>query len=408
MADPALPLQVLENFIKNNGLTLNEADNTLPEVKQLIDLVSAEYGSDPNELIAYRFLYRGAVCLVIGPTGIGKSSFLMQLAIHLASGRGLFGIEPGLCYAGTGYRILLVQAENDEGDLAEMRDGVLRVCSDLTDEQKQRAQENIVVCTITDKTSDKFAKTLDALLTEDGNFDLVVVDPAFAYLGGDSNSQQVVSHFMRELLNPLLQKHKVGMLLAHHSNKPLRGKEKDGWAAGDFSYLGAGSAEWVNPARAALAIRSVGSDHVFELRAAKRGRRLRWEDAEGMTTNIKFIAHSEEPGVICWHEATEDEIEAAKAATSVGGGGGRTSKCTAQDASILVAMEPGKNQKDYVTKLAIDNDCSTSTAQNAINQAVALDLIMEQKSGRSKTYSLTETGALWTHKYTKGKTKDQN
>ena len=116
---------------------------------------------------------------------------------------------------------------------------------------------------------------------EEGPFDLVMVDPAFAYLGGDSNSQKDVSHFMRELLNPLLQRHQVGMLLAHHTNKPLRGKEKDNWEAGDFAYLGAGSAEWINPARAALAIRSLGSDSVFELRAAKRGKLLRWTGAEG-------------------------------------------------------------------------------------------------------------------------------
>ena len=67
---------------------------------------------------------------------------------------------------------------------------------------------------------------LDALLTEHGPFDIVIVDPAFAYLGGDSNSQKDVSHFMRELLNPLLQRHQVGLVLAHHTNKPLRGRKR--------------------------------------------------------------------------------------------------------------------------------------------------------------------------------------
>jgi hypothetical protein len=62
-----------------------------------------------------------------------------------------------------------------------------------------------------------------------------------AYLGGDSNSQKDVSHFMRELMNPLLQRHQVGMILAHHTDKPFRGKKKDHWEAGDYAYLGAGS-----------------------------------------------------------------------------------------------------------------------------------------------------------------------
>ena len=67
----------------------------LPAVMALSDLQTPIYGNDPNELIKHRFLYRGGIALVCGPTGIGKSSFLMQLAIYLAAGLALFGIEPG-------------------------------------------------------------------------------------------------------------------------------------------------------------------------------------------------------------------------------------------------------------------------------------------------------------------------
>ena len=136
------------------------------------------------------------------------------------------------------------------------------------------------------------------------------MDPAFAYLGGDSNSQKDVSHFMRELLNPLLQRHQVGLVLAHHTNKPLRGKEKDNWEAGDYAYLGAGSAEWINPARAALALRSIGSDSIFELRSPKRGKRLGWKDEYEQATVFQDAAHFREPGIICWRKADPDEVEA--------------------------------------------------------------------------------------------------
>lgn len=280
----------------------------LPPVRSLGDLRTPPKDNDPSELIQHRFLYRGGVCLLLGPTGVGKSSLLMQLAIHFALGKELFGIKPGSAYQTKGMRLLLVQAENDEGDLAEMRDGVLKGC-DLTDAEKTQATQRIVVSTIADRSGEKFALTLDALLTEHGPFDLALVDPAFAYLGGDSNSQKDVSKFMREMLNPLLQRHQVGLILAHHTNKPLRGKEKDTWTAGDFAYLGAGSAEWVNPARAALALRSIGSDTVFELRAAKRGRRLRWVDAAGQSTNAQYIAHDLEVGIICWRKANQAEVD---------------------------------------------------------------------------------------------------
>ncbi|NLF39381.1 AAA family ATPase [bacterium] len=143
----------------------------------------------------------------------------MQLAIHLAAGQALFGVEPGDTFTASGMKVLLLQAENDEGDLAEMRDGVLKGCDDLTPEKRERALSNIRVVTICDTVSDAFGITLDALISGRGPFDLVMVDPAFAYLGGDSNSQKDVSHFMRELLNPLVQKHRVGLLLAHHTNK---------------------------------------------------------------------------------------------------------------------------------------------------------------------------------------------
>jgi hypothetical protein len=58
-----------------------------------------------------------------------------------------------------------------------------------------------------------------------------------------------------------------------------------------------------------VALRSVGSHSVFELRAGKRGARLRWKEADGETTAYaRLIAHSKEAGVICWREADPDEI----------------------------------------------------------------------------------------------------
>jgi hypothetical protein len=60
----------------------------------------------------------------------------MQAASYWAVGKAFFGILPGEVFQKAGMRILLVQAENDEGDLAEMRDGVLVGCDDLTDEEK--------------------------------------------------------------------------------------------------------------------------------------------------------------------------------------------------------------------------------------------------------------------------------
>lgn len=366
------------------------APSCMPEVRRLADLQTPVYGNDPNELIKHRFLYRGGIALLAGPTGIGKSSFLLQFAIHFASGQSLFGIEPGDTFKVCGMKVLLIQAENDEGDLAEMRDGVVKGCEELTDEQRERALSNIQVVTICDRTGDAFGIALDRVLTEHGPFDLVMVDPAFAYLGGDSNSQKDVSHFMRELLNPLVQKHKVGLLLAHHTNKPLRGREKEGWSAGDYAYLGAGSAEWINPARAALAIRSLGSEDIFELRAVKRGRRLRWTDAQGQPTNARLIAHDKRPGVICWREA--DVLEAATVATKPAAKAGRPKVYQASDAVRMVKANPGETANEYGRLLAAELGCSPSEGKSLLDEAVVAGWLATRLDRGCRRYSVTEAG----------------
>ncbi len=359
-----------------------------PTVTALGDLRAPVYGNDPTELLKHRFLYRGAVCLLCGPTGVGKSALLMQAAIYWAVGKAFFGILPGEIYQKQGMRILLVQAENDEGDLVEMRDGVLAGCDDLTEEEKELARRRIGVRTVCDKCGEVFAAFLEVLLTENGPFDLVMVDPAFAYLGGDSNTQKDVSHFMRELLNPLLQKHQVGMVLAHHTNKPLRGKEKDNWEAGDFAYLGAGSAEWINPARAALAIRSIGSDSVFEFRAAKRGKRLRWQDANGNPTNAKLIAHDGRPGVICWHSATPAETEELETR----GKGGRRKQFDDFECVHVVLHRPRESQGFYVDLLAGSLGCVKETVRKMLKACAAAGWIREHGDQQFRRYEVTEKG----------------
>jgi len=388
----ASPLEVLVTEFLPEVAKQIEAEvatiEELPAVRLLGELKTPDYGHDESELIAHRFLYRGGVMLLLGPTGVGKSALNMQMGIHFAVGRGVFGVEPGACYRGVGMRVLLVQAENDEGDLAEMRDGVLKGCEDLTDEEKARALKQMVVCTICDRSGERFVEALGGLLEHHGPFGIVIVDPAFAYLGGDSNSQKDVSHFMRELLNPLLQKHRVGLILAHHTNKPMKGKEKENWEAGDYAYLGAGSAEWINPARAALAIRSVGSDRVFELRAPKRGRRLGWKDADGQPTNVRHIAHHDEPGVICWRDATAGEIDGVRSKEK----GGRPKKCEMAEVLHCIKSRKNENQAYYKEKAASVLGCSETAVQNALNIAIGEGCVRFKESGREKLYFVTPKG----------------
>ncbi|MBU4460767.1 MAG: AAA family ATPase [Verrucomicrobia bacterium] len=342
----------------------------------LADLRRAKPGFDPDELLRNRFLCRGGAALLIGPTGVGKSSLSMQAALLWAIGFPAFGLEPA-----RPLRILIVQAENDDGDLAEMRDGVIAGLN-LRDEDRDKACAGIRIVTEDTRTREGFAAFLDRTL-RDHPVDLVIVDPAFAYLGGDASSQRDVSPFLRNMLNPVVHKHRVGLILVHHVNKPASGEQRPQWQAGDYAYLGAGSAEFANWARAVIAIRSIGSDEVFELLLAKRGRRVGWKDDLGRPTNSRYIAYHREPGVICWREVSTAEVEAL-----TGGG-----KPTIQD--VVDVLAGGPEWKQAITEaLEKRTGLSSGSVHNLIKKAEKAKAIEIVGTGPHGAQMYRSTGEL--------------
>src|ERR1700757_3765451 len=79
------------------------------------DLELFDRDNDNANLIGNRWLCKGAQAAITGPTGVGKSSLTLQIAIRWILGRPVFGalrpVKP--------MRVLLIQAENDLGDIAE-------------------------------------------------------------------------------------------------------------------------------------------------------------------------------------------------------------------------------------------------------------------------------------------------
>jgi len=364
-----------------------------PKVTALADLRPPVYGNDPNELIKHRWLYRGAMALFCGPTGVGKSAWLLQAGMHWSVGMAFFDMVPGEVFQKAGMRILIVQAENDEGDMAEMYLGVLAGCDELSAAEKELAGRRVFAVTVSDKSSDAFVAVLEHLIQagtpqEGLPYDMVMVDPALAYLGGESNSQKDVGHLMRELLTPMAQRLRVGMVVAHHTNKPLRGKEKEGWEAGDYAYLGTGSAEWINPVRGAVAIRSVGSDTVFELRAVKRGKRLRWQDANGAPTTVKLIAHDTRTGVICWHPATPADAADLEAAAK----SGRPKRFDEFECVHAVIHRPGESQTFYVDLISGAMECGKETVRQMLKACVKTGWIGECGDQHFRRYQATGKG----------------
>jgi hypothetical protein len=256
--------------------------------------------NDPNELIRHNFLNVGGSVLIVAPTGVGKSVFETQCAIAFGAGIATLGLEPT-----RPLKSLIIQAEDDDNDRAEMRDGVIEGLN-LTPSQIVLARDNVLIQHDTTHTGEGFFIDVVDPLLEAHKPDLLWINPLFAYLGGDVKDQALVSMFLRNWLNPRLIKHKCGSLTTHHTNKPS--KDRTEWNAGDFAYLGSGSNELANWPRAILAIRSIGSHDVFSLDIGKRGKRLQWKDAEGKPTMQRLIGHSNRAGFVFWRGVDESEI----------------------------------------------------------------------------------------------------
>lgn len=276
-----------------------------PVVKKLSDLVLPAKG-DPGELLERRFLCRGGALLLAGPTGVGKSTFGEQCEMLWALGRPAFGITPARPLSS-----LLIQAENDEGDLAELRDGIIAGLR-LSPDEARLVGERILVCREDGSVGRLFLDGVVRPLLKTYQPDLVFIDPALAFLGGDTNSQKDVGGFLRNGLQPLLREFECGAVITHHTSKPPAAKDrKGGWRGSDLAYSGSGSAEWANWPRAVLALEGTSTPGEFRLHAAKRGGRLGWRERDGETPAfVKLVRHSRKRGVICWEEVAAEEFPA--------------------------------------------------------------------------------------------------
>ncbi len=340
-----------------------------PEAKPLSALV-AYRDNDPNELLRRRFLCRGGGMLLVGPTGIGKSALSMQAMILWAIGRPMFGIHPA-----RPLKSLLIQAENDEGDLAEMRDGVMAGLG-LTEDERQLAMANILVVHEDARSGMRFFAEVVRPLLEQHRPDLLWIDPALAYLGGDNASQVDVGRFLRNLLKPLLREFGCAAVVVHHTNKPPSGKEKSEWSGGDFAYLGGGSAEWANWARGVIAVRSVGSHSAFELRAGKRGGRLGWKQADGLTpAYVKLIGHAKEAGIICWREVDQEEVPAS----------GKARKVPTKEDILAHVPVVGAIPKEVLRRKANGAEVALNKINPLIDELVEEGMLHEWEEKRSGT-----------------------
>ena len=247
-------------------------------------------------LLGDRWLCRGGAVVMVGSTGVGKSSASMQQDILWALGKEAFGIKPN-----GSLKVLTIQAENDTGDLAVMSRGVMDGL-ELTQDERDLANEKAKYVQTIGSTGDDLLD-LVAKYLEQYRPDILRLDPLQAFLGGDINSAEVVAKFLRSGLNTLLAQYDCGLILVHHTPKPSRSSDKN--RPDDFSHVGMGSSDITNWARAGLYIESSHERGVYRFRATKRGGAIGWRDDFGQKEYERWYKHGDNNWV--W-EASEASI----------------------------------------------------------------------------------------------------
>ena len=243
-------------FIDEKGRTESSIDRI--EVIQASDLITREI-DDSQTLLGNRYLCRGKGMFLVGPSGVGKSTMTLGLASAMGAGVPYLGIKPS-----QKLKVLIVQAENDDGDMIEQLRGAFG--------SSREGIENICFAVIDHLNGEPLMRVLAQLIAKHKP-DILILDCLHAYLGDDPKEIKALSYFLRDLLNPLLRKTGVGVIVVHHTPKTTN-QDRTNWNPSDFQYAAAGSAEIANWARAILVLDATAVSDVFRLVAAKRGSRL--------------------------------------------------------------------------------------------------------------------------------------
>lgn len=225
------------------------------------DIRATDPDDKSDNLVGDRFLTMNGSWLIVAQSGIGKSVLAMQLALNFCVGRSTLRLRPS-----KKMKVLFIQAENNAIDIARPFHSVIR-SENFTHEENERIDYYFIELDEQSATGTVFVELLDELC-EEYKPDLVIVDPLLSYIGCDISRQDMCATFLRNTLNPIITKHNIGLIFIHHTGKPSK-ESKDVNHA--LSYLGIGSSELTNWARAVSVIRENAEDpNVFEFIHAKR------------------------------------------------------------------------------------------------------------------------------------------
>jgi hypothetical protein len=258
-------------------------------------LLSFERKDDPTTILGnHRWLCKGGSLLIVGQSGTGKSSLMMQAAVHWCLGRDFFGIKPA-----KPLRAIVLQAENDAGDISEALQDVIAGAF-LDSGERSQLRDALAIYRDTVSTGTTFTKALRDLVVSH-QADIVFVDPLLSFAGIDVSDQEQASKFLRHDLAPILLETGAVLVAMHHTGKPKASADKEGQTTADLAYAGLGSSEFTNWFReVAVLFRCQGEEPIYKFGLTKRRGRAGLKDHENQFKGEIYIRHAAEKGVIRW------------------------------------------------------------------------------------------------------------
>jgi RecA-family ATPase len=176
-------------------------------------LLGYNVDEDTNCLIGDNWLKKGQSFILTGEPGHGKSSLVVKLCAEWSIGQAPLGLKPA-----RPLKCLIIQAENDDGDLAEAIQDHLDYLS-LGDDDLALIKKNLVFRTCGTRIGENFATYLRQKIDQ-YRPDLVIADPLLTYAGCEVSRQSEITHFLRELIQPIINETGVILGFVHHNRKP--------------------------------------------------------------------------------------------------------------------------------------------------------------------------------------------
>lgn len=306
--------------------------------------------NDPDRLLGTRnrWISRGGSFLVVASAGVGKSTVSYQAPACWSVGRDFLGLD---CIRPL--RIIIVQAEDDDGDIGEVRESIVQGLN-FTAAEMALFDKNVLIIRDKVNVGDSFLVALRSYVRE-FKPDLVVINPIMAYCPGLSK-EEIAGPFFYAGLNGINEGGKFAYMIIHHTPKPPvdDGKKKGPRSSYDRQYTAFGSSILTNWPRAIINISPIkGHPGQFVFSFDKRGTRagLYREVEQGVgkirqtVTEIR-VQHSDRKitvgghtfPMILWEKCEDQNPPAADEQPSSNNSGGRAKKFTNEEVVTLFPL----------------------------------------------------------------------